>query len=82
MPRFWMVTANGIPFKKGFTDKREAEKVAERWQRGMLRHRDDREYYEVKRDKQAEKEFDESWDEYKRGNPQKYVYHHDSRDSI
>jgi hypothetical protein len=79
MVECYMVTWDGRAFKKGYmgpAGKREAEAFAERWQgkrykSGMLKHGDKLDYFEVKRDRDAEKELRERLDECARGNPQK-----------
>lgn len=79
MPIFWQVTLNGHPLKKRMASKQEAEAMAERWQgthangRGLLKHKDRGDWVEVKRDVASEREFDDMYDTYKRGNPQRYV---------
>ena len=76
-----MVLWDGKPFRRGFCGtqgKKEAEAFAERWQgekykSGMLKHGDKRDYFEVKRDYQSEKDLLDRLDEQKRGNPQKII---------
>jgi hypothetical protein len=74
-----MVTWDGKPFRKGFSGavgKKEADAFAERWQgtrykSGMLKGGDKLDYFEVKRDHEAEKELKERMYQLKVGNPQK-----------
>lgn len=79
--QYWVVLWDGKPFQKGFVGeqgRKDAEAFAERWQgqrykSGMLKHGDKKDYFEVKRDYQAEKELLARLDEQKRGNPQKII---------
>jgi len=86
--RYWQVTLNGVPLKRGFhgeSGKREAQAMAERWQgqhygkpSGLLKHKDRGDWVEVKRDTATEKEMAERFDEARRGNPQRYVVQYNS----
>lgn len=78
--KYYMVTLNGVPFKRGFAGdlgRQRAEQVAERWQgshsgnKGLLKIKDRGDYVEVKRDYEREREYAERIDEAQRGNPQK-----------
>ena len=74
-----MVTLNGVPLFRGFTQKRAAEAKAEKWQgeryrRGLLKHGDKGDHVEVKRDPSMEKDFDERYAAQKAGKPQRVVY--------
>lgn len=86
--RYYMVTLNGVIFKRGFAGeqgRRAAEAMAERWQgshsgnKGLLKHKDKRDYVECKRDYQMEAEFADRVDEAQRGNPQKIVMQYDTQ---
>lgn len=73
-----MVTLNGVPLFKGFTSRKQAEAKAEKWQgerykRGLLKHGDKGDHVEVKHDKQMEKEFDDRYDTWKAGKPQRII---------
>ncbi len=70
MPTYWQVILDGHPLKMHITSRREAEAMAERWQVGLLKQKDRRDYVEVKRDHVSEREFDESYDRLKRGSLQ------------
>lgn len=76
MPRYYTMTINGVPFKKGVPEAQlpALERKAEEWQRGLLKHKDKRDYVEIREDREAAKEFDEVYDTYKRGDPQTYTY--------
>lgn len=85
--RFYMVTINGVPYRRGFAGeigKREAEKMAERWQgshsgnKGLLKHKDRGDYVETKRDYEMEADYAHRLDEAQRGNPQKMTVQYDS----
>ena len=85
--RFYAMTINGVIFRRGFmgeTGKREADRMAERWQgshsggKGLLKHKDRGDYVEVKRDYEMEKDYVSRLDEAQRGNPQKIVMQYDS----
>lgn len=67
----WCVKINGRVFK-GDLSKREAEAMAERYQRGLCKHKDFRDHVEICRDKEIIKEADEIWKTAKRGEMQKY----------
>ena len=78
-PKFYMVVWDGVPFKRGFLSRAEASAFAERWQgeryrKGMLKHGDKKDYFEVKRDLLEEAEFNERYDVMLRNNPQKIRY--------
>lgn len=77
----YMVTVNGIPLKR-WMPKRDAEKMAERWQgqhggynggQGLLKHKDRGDWVEVKRDYQSEKEFTDRVKTFQAGDPQTIV---------
>lgn len=75
----WVVTWNGVPFRKFGTNRREAEAFAERWQgkryhSGMMKHGDKADYFEVKLDKAAMAEYADRLDTMKRGNPQRVIF--------
>lgn len=85
--RYYMVTINGVIFKRGFCGeqgRRTAEAMAERWQgshsgnKGLLKHKDKGDYVETKRDYQMEAEFANRVDEAQRGNPQRVVVQRDT----
>jgi hypothetical protein len=85
--RYYMVTINGVPFKRGFcgeSGKRAAEAMAERWQgshsgnKGLLKHKDKGDYVECKRDYAMEAEWADRVDEAQRNNPQKIVVQYDT----
>ena len=74
MPHYFKVTLNGHPISK-MMSRKDAEAMAERWQgeryrKGLLKHKDLGDWVEVKRDTDSEREFDDRYDEMKRGNPQ------------
>lgn len=76
--KHWMVTWDGRCFRKFGTNQQQAEAFAERWQgeryhAGMMKHGDKGDYFEVKRDTQAEREFDERYGDLKAGKPQRVV---------
>ena len=79
MPQFYKVVLNGKAVLGKAMNKPEAEAMAERWQgshsgnKGLLKHKDRGDYVEVKRDTDAEKEWDERYDVMKRGNPQRII---------
>lgn len=78
MPEMWMVTVNGVPLFKGFTVKKAAEAKAEKWQGsrykgGLLKHKDYGDHVEVKRDYQAEREFDTMYADAKAGKYQRII---------
>ena len=84
--KYWMVTINGVPFRRGFAGEpgyRAAVAMAERWQgshsgnRGLLKHKDKGDWVEVKRDYDTEKDTIRRFDEARRGNPQKYTMIHE-----
>ena len=72
MPRYFTMTINGVPFKKGVPESQlpALERKCEEWQRGLAKHKDLRDYVEIREDRDAAKEFDEMYDTLKRGNPQ------------
>lgn len=85
MPERWCVTWNGQKFKGPYVRRSDAEKVAERWQGssttygdrkrgGLLKHKDFGDHIEVRRDKEAERDLDERYDNMKRGNLQEITY--------
>ena len=67
----WCVTINGQVFKNDLTRK-EAEAVAERYQRGLCKHRDMNDHVEIKRDKVTIKDTDEMYKVMKAGERQTY----------
>ena len=78
MPELWAVTINGVPVFKGFVSQREAEQKAEKWQgrrhhSGLLKWRDFGDHVEVRRDTQAEREWDARYRDFKDGKPQRFV---------
>ncbi len=78
MPEFYKVTWDGHTLFKGFKTKEEAYAKAEKWQgqrykSGMLKHGDKGDYFEVVRDVDREREFDQAYDRFKRGLPQEYT---------
>ena len=86
--KFYKVTLNGVTFRRGFmgeTGRREAERMAERWQgshsqgAGLLKHKDRGDYVEVKRDSEMEQDYAARVDEAQRGNPQKLVVEYDTQ---
>ena len=83
-PHFWRVTWNGKILRQGFRSKVEAFAMAERWQgqhgggsRGLLKHKDLRDYIEVSRDHITERDWDDRVDAAKRYCPQ--VIHYEQR---
>ena len=77
MPEYWKVTVNGAPLFKGLSRK-EAEKKAERWQGsrykgGLLKHKDYGDHVEISRDRESEKQFDDLYETYKAGKPQRVI---------
>lgn len=76
MPTFYRITFNGNTFRGGFSNRKKAEAEAEDLQRGMLKNRDDKEYFEVDVDRAAMREWDHHYDVFKRGQPQtiEYIY--------
>ena len=77
MPIYYKVTVNGTPLFKGLTLK-QAEAKAEKWQGsrykgGLLKHKDYGDHVEVSRDREAEKQFDELYETYKAGKPQRII---------
>ena len=71
MPEMWQVTYNGVTLYGPYYDRKKAEVIAERYQRGFNRIKDNGDHVEVKRFTKLEKDFDRRYDEAKRGNPQK-----------
>lgn len=85
--RFYQVTINGVPFRRGFMGgpgRHEAERMAERWQgshsgnKGLLKHKDRGDYVEVRRDYAMEEDYARRVDEAQRGNPQKITMQYDT----
>jgi hypothetical protein len=85
--RFYMMTINGVPYRRGFmgeAGKRTCEAMAERWQgshsgnKGLLKHKDRGDYVETKRDYAMEADYAERIDEAQRGNPQKLHVQYDT----
>jgi hypothetical protein len=77
MPEYWAVTVNGYVMFKGMT-KPEAEAKAEKWQGkrykgGLLKHKDYGDHVEIRRDKATEREWDERYDTWKAGKPQRII---------
>ena len=79
---FYAVYINGKIFRRGFIGtpgKREAERMAERWQgshsqgKGLLKHKDKGDYVEVRRDYEMERDYADRVDVAQRGNPQRIV---------
>lgn len=79
---FYCVILNGVILQRGFmgaTGKREAERMAERWQgshsqgKGLLKHKDRGDYVEVRRDHELERDYMERVDAAQRGDPQRVV---------
>lgn len=75
---FWMVTVNGVPLFKGLTQS-QAYAKAERWQgkrftSGLLKHKDYGDHVEVKRDKEAEREWNDRYKVYKAGDRQRLIF--------
>ena len=73
-----MVTWNGRPLRRGLLSIAEANAFAERWQgklhhSGMLKHADRKDYFEVKRDVDDERDFDERYDVMQRGGRQRVI---------
>ena len=72
----WAVYLNGQIFRGGFSTRQAADVFAERWQRGLCKHKDMKDHVEVKKDTEKVKEMNQRYDDMKRGNPQKInVYH-------
>ena len=67
----WCVTYQGRVVK-GDLSRKEAEAVAERYQRGLCKHKDFGDHVEIKRDKEIIKEADEMYKMAKRGERQVY----------
>lgn len=80
MPTFYRITLQGKTFRGGFSSRKEAEAEAEHLQKGFLKHRDDKEHFEVKLDHEASEEWDRHWDTFKRGQPQTIEYIHGVKD--
>jgi hypothetical protein len=85
--KFYMVTINGRPFRRGFmgeAGRRTAEAMAERWQgshsgnKGLLKHKDRGDYVETRRDYEMELDYAHRVDEAQRGNPQKITVQYDT----
>jgi len=64
---YFKVTLNGVTLKR-WLDRQEADEFAERWQGshggyrggyGLLKHKDKRDYVEVKEDREANREYEE-----------------------
>ena len=77
MPEYWAVTVNGMILFKALT-KPQAEAKAEKWQGqrykgGLLKHKDYGDHVEIRRDKETERDFDERYDVWKRGKPQRII---------
>ena len=69
----WAVYVNGVKYK-GDLNKRQAEAIAERHQRGLCKHRDFRDYVELRRDGHVIKQVNEMYKEAKAGDMQKYKF--------
>lgn len=67
----WCVTINGQVFQNDLT-RREAEAIAERYQRGFCKHKDFKDHVEIKRDKVTIKDTDEMYKTMKAGERQVY----------
>ena len=82
MPQFYKVTLNGHPLRLGMT-RAEADAMAQRWQgshangSGLLKIKDRGDWVEVKRDHDAERDWDERYARAKAGDRQ--VIHYISR---
>ncbi len=70
----WFVLLNGSRFK-GPMPRHEADAFAERWQRGLCKHKDHRIHLEVKRATSAIHESDERYATAKRGERQVTHYY-------
>ena len=70
----WMVLIDSGVFKGGLTLK-EAEKVAERYQKGLCKHKDHRIHVEIKRDTTMIKEMDRRYRTAKAGEPQTHGFY-------
>ena len=78
MPIYYQVTLNGVPLRKGFTSKRQAEAMAERWQgekykRGLLKHADKGDHVEVSIDRDTGRDFDDRYADLKAGKYQRVI---------
>ncbi len=78
MPIYYEVTLNGVPIKKGFTNKRDAERMAEKWQgekhkRGLLKIADKGDHVEVRVDKTTGRDFDDRYADWKAGKAQRII---------
>ena len=67
----WCVMIQGRVFKNDLT-RREAEAIAERYQRGLCKHKDFRDHVEIKRDRTTIKDTDEMYRKMKAGERQVY----------
>ena len=77
MPEFWEVRVENFPRKRFGGDRQAAEKFAENLGNQFLKHHGWRPNVEIKRDRTSEREFDEDYDNMKRGNPpQKRIVQH------
>ena len=77
MPEYWAVTVNGTILFKGLS-KRAAEVKAEKWQGqrykgGLLKHKDFGDHVEIRRDTETEKDFDQRYETWKAGKPQRLI---------
>lgn len=77
MPEYWCVTVNGAILFKGLT-KPAAEAKAEKWQGqrykgGLLKHKDYGDHVEIKRDTETERDFDQRYETWKAGKPQRLI---------
>ncbi len=69
----WCVTLNGTKIKGDMTRK-QAEALAEQHQKGFCKHKDFRDYVEVKRDREMINAVDKMYHNAKRGEMQKYEF--------
>ncbi len=77
MPEYWAVTVNGTILFKGLS-KPAAEAKAEKWQGqrykgGLLKHKDFGDHVEIRRDTETEKDFDQRYETWKAGKPQRLI---------
>ena len=85
-PQFWKVIWNGQTLFGGLASKAEAYARAEKWQgtrsRGLLKHGDKKDYIEVVEDRKEMRNFDDRWDEAKRGNGGRVIFEHSSDEPL
>jgi len=69
----WAVYVNGQKYR-GDLNKKQAEAIAERHQRGLCKHRDFRDHVELRRDIDVIKQVNDMYKTAKAGDMQKYEF--------